>query len=124
MPRGGARNGAPGRAYPERTDLNTMPRQLPVTTGPSQSYGQSAALERSQQAVPMARPTRPPPIDLDAPTTRPDEPVTAGAPFGAGPGPEVLGIPQPQTWLDLARSILDADGYSQDLADAIEDMEG
>ena len=29
---------------------------------------------------------------LYAPTQRPEEPVTAGIPMGAGPGPEVLGI--------------------------------
>jgi hypothetical protein len=29
---------------------------------------------------------------LFAPTQRPEEPITAGAPIGAGPGPEVLGI--------------------------------
>jgi hypothetical protein len=28
---------------------------------------------------------------IDAPTGRPNEPVTAGAPMGPGPGPEVLG---------------------------------
>jgi hypothetical protein len=30
-------------------------------------------------------------VPLDAPTQRPDEPLTAGLPVGAGPGPEVLG---------------------------------
>jgi len=29
---------------------------------------------------------------LTAPTQRPNEPVTAGSPLGAGPGPEALGI--------------------------------
>lgn len=29
---------------------------------------------------------------LDGPTARPGEPVTAGAPVGPGPGPEVLGM--------------------------------
>jgi len=29
---------------------------------------------------------------LYAPTQRPEEPVTAGIPMGAGPGPEILGI--------------------------------
>jgi hypothetical protein len=29
---------------------------------------------------------------LYAPTQRPEEPITAGIPMGAGPGPEVLGI--------------------------------
>ena len=30
------------------------------------------------------------PFDLNAATTAPDEPISAGAPYGAGPGPEVL----------------------------------
>ena len=29
---------------------------------------------------------------LFAPSQRPDEPITAGIPMGAGPGPEILGI--------------------------------
>jgi hypothetical protein len=29
---------------------------------------------------------------MDAPTQRPLEPVTAGLPIGAGPGPEALGL--------------------------------
>lgn len=40
-------------------------------------------------------PVSPPPSPLDAPTEHPDEPVTAGSAFGAGPGPEVLGITPP-----------------------------
>lgn len=43
---------------------------------------------------------------LYAPTQRPDEPVTAGIPMGAGPGPEVLGINTNQdTESDRARLI-------------------
>ena len=56
--------------------------------------------------TPPEAPRRPPSADLPArrpvvapgtltslraPTTRPGEPVTAGLPIGAGPGPEVLG---------------------------------
>ena len=43
---------------------------------------------------------------LYAPTQRPDEPVTAGIPMGAGPGPEVLGINQPMTDTDSDRQRL------------------
>lgn len=43
---------------------------------------------------------------LFAPTQRPDEPITAGIPMGAGPGPEVLGINTNQdTESDRARLI-------------------
>jgi hypothetical protein len=78
---------------------------LPVQAQPSQQYGQAAAQQRAQQQVPMARPPAQPPAAagpqeqgpvpgqvgaLDAPTARPGEAITAGAPFGAGPGPGVL----------------------------------
>jgi len=43
---------------------------------------------------------------LYAPTQRPEEPITAGIPMGAGPGPEVLGINTNQdTESDRARLI-------------------
>lgn len=62
----------------------------PVRTGPSQQYGQSAELERAQEAVPLPD-LEPGQLDFQRPTERPDEPITAGLPFGAGPGPEALG---------------------------------
>ena len=43
---------------------------------------------------------------LYAPSQRPDEPITAGIPMGAGPGPEVLGINQPMTDTDSDRQRL------------------
>lgn len=64
-------------------------------------YGESKQLMEQQQAAPMAAaPTRSAPspkiqpvqaiTPLTAPTQRPDEPLTAGMAFGAGPGPEAL----------------------------------
>lgn len=59
-------------------------------------YGEQAALDRAQDVVPAGPAvTTPAPWvgpdevpNLSAPTMRPDEPVTAGMPFGPGPGPQ------------------------------------
>lgn len=72
-------------------------RKMPVQ---GTVYGEEAALARAQEAVPAMPapggpvPTAPVPFigpdqvpNLADPTRRPDEPVTAGAPFGPGPGP-------------------------------------
>lgn len=109
--RGGAREGTPGKAYGNRTDLNTA-KVLPIRTGPSQQYGQGVALQRAQQAVPMGVPATaqqglpapaqpgpagPPPIPpggvtpLTAPSERPGEHVMTGVSVGPGAGPEALG---------------------------------
>jgi len=98
--RGGQRQGTPGTAYSNRTDLN-----MPVSTVPNQEYGAAAKQQAAQKAVPMAsspnvqaptpaRASTPIPAPgtmphLD-PTNRPNEPVTAGMPFGAGAGPEAI----------------------------------
>jgi hypothetical protein len=84
-----------------------MAEQLPVTTANNQQYGQRLAQQRAQEAVPMGTPPTsvPSPIrqqprtapgsltPLTAPTGRPNEPITAGANFGAGPTALGAGIP-------------------------------
>jgi hypothetical protein len=75
-------------AYGNRTDLNNAVKQTEFT---GQQYGQASQQRRSQQMVP----TGPPPGEVEvtplgAPSGRPDEPVTAGVPMGAGPGLEAL----------------------------------
>jgi hypothetical protein len=83
-------------AYAQRTDLNS--------SAMTPEYGGVKALADAQRAVPMAQsPTgaapqvqRPVPGEggsLTRSTDRPQEPITAGAPFGAGPGPTAAGIP-------------------------------
>jgi hypothetical protein len=62
----------------EMMDLQTsapMSKTEAPAARPRASRGQAAAAE-------IARPT-----PLFAPTERPEEPITAGAPFGEGPGP-------------------------------------
>jgi len=70
------------------------------------TYGQNKAINEQRAAAPI-RPNAPtgqmgiarqlvqePLIPLDAPTQRPDEPVTFGVDAGPGPGSEVLNLPQ------------------------------
>lgn len=99
--RGGSRTGAPGTAYSNRTDLN-----IAAAPAEGREFGAVSADLSAQQAVPMGPPpgatapsVTPSPVasplpgeltPLDAPSLRPNEPVTAGAPVGPGPGPEAL----------------------------------
>jgi len=81
-------------SYPNRSDLRDAATRQVRFTG--QTYGEGVAQERAQQAVPPGAPPtavqgqqmaqRPQPGDrpLARPTERPSEPITAGAPFGAG----------------------------------------
>ena len=95
--RGGRRQGQPGKTYQNRSDLNQAPRAVP-----GQTYGQAGAQIAAQRAVPLPNAqaqmapgsapstTVPAPVPLDAPTTRPGEPVTAGIAMGPGAGPEAV----------------------------------
>lgn len=88
--RGGSRQGQPGGAYANRTDLSLdrAPAQ-PTQAKAGQTYGERGRQEASMRALPLP--------DLSAqvaalpgltdPSTRPGEPLTAGLPFGEGPGP-------------------------------------
>lgn len=83
----------------------------PIQVAPGGEYGSATALKQGQQAVPLpnaqavAAPqsvpsfggtggaVAPGDINFEAPTARPNEPVTAGLPVGPGPGPEALNMP-------------------------------
>jgi hypothetical protein len=88
----------PGQ-FSRRTD------KQPVRQLTDAAYGEQATFRADQQGAPMvasANQAQPMPVDpaagvtpLNAPSARPDEPVTAGADVGAGPGTEVLGLPTP-----------------------------
>lgn len=103
MPR---RRKTPG--FPSRVDVAApVPAQdtQPVRVPGGLPYGQAGRLEDAQRALPLAAVPEPAPSDVLAaatqmappqallarPTTRPAEPVTAGAPVGPGPGREALG---------------------------------
>lgn len=122
MARGGRRTGVQGRNYANRTDLSMNARPLPVMTATNQPYGVAGAQADAQRAVPLAPPpgaavaagpdagatarVEPGSLgSLDRPSTRPMEPITAGAPVGAGAGTEVLGLGQSNPTASLVGSL-------------------
>ena len=84
-------------ALSERTDGGavdgmTQPAQRYAGFG----YGENLALEEQQAGASMAGTPKTSFADLvalDAPTQRPDEPLTAGINRGEGPGSEALNLP-------------------------------
>lgn len=95
----------PGRLS-KRTDGGPAQKMRDI---PSQGYGDASQFKALEQSAPMAAGDAPSPISgggapsgpmdvtpLSAPSTRPGEPVTAGAPMGAGPGLESLGLSNPE----------------------------
>lgn len=116
-------------AYPNRVDL--------VAPANRQQYGEKKKLADAQRAVPVApSPNGPAPVarpvpgergSLTRPTERPSEPITAGAPFGAGPGPQAAGIVPTQAGTGdvLQQLIYLNQAYpNSDLADLIDAMKG
>ena len=60
---------------------------------PDAAYGEQQAFQDMQGGAPMAgapAPMAAPPMGMSAPTQRPEEPVTAGADYGDGPGMSAL----------------------------------
>lgn len=72
----------------------------PTRALPNAGYGEQAEFQSIQRGAKMSKQSQPRPdmpeiVPLNAPTMRPDEPVTAGVDRGPGPGSNVLGIPNP-----------------------------
>jgi len=135
--RGGVRQGTPGKAYSNRTDLNQ-----PVQVAPSKEYGQGVQQAAAQRAIPLpnaaAQAPAPGPMSapsapvsgpmpgelgpLDAPSQRPGEHVSTGLPVGPGAGPEAISAYSgDDTGIQLRA--LYAKFPNQDLADMIQVFE-
>lgn len=79
-------------AMSKRTDGGPADRQA-MRDLPNAKYGEQAQFQDIQRGAPMAAADpRAGIIPLSAPSQRPDEPVTAGNPLGAGIGPQAAGI--------------------------------
>ena len=83
---------ARGQTYGKRKQQMEAQRAVPMGRSPVETTAAQAA-RRPQPAAPGS---------LVAPTARPNEPITAGAPFGEGPGPMAAGIPMMPTAADDA----------------------
>ena len=81
-------------ALSKRTDL---PPSQGAKRLPNAAYGEQQQFQADQAGAPMAKAENPLAnvVPLNAPTQRPDEPVTAGVDAGPGPGREILGIKSP-----------------------------
>ena len=93
MPRGGRRQGTPGKAYSNRTDLGVdYSAGSPASGGmvTQQDITQQAAQAAAPQPASAAMAPEDTPMLLD-PTGRPDEPVTTGLPGG---GEAAFGVQQ------------------------------
>jgi hypothetical protein len=86
----------------------------PATYIPGLQYGQGQETYNNQVAAPMAGnpfPEMEMPTPLTAPTSRPNEPITAGINRGEGPGTEAMGqLPNTAyTITDIFRNLLPYD---------------
>ena len=116
--RGGVRQGTPGTAYGNRTDLNAA---LPVQAATGQGYGEAGAQQAAQRAIPVApqqvsvvapqAPAQAAPTTVSEqlpqqaaypgelrflhPTDYPNEPTTSGIDMGPGAGSEALFTTRP-----------------------------
>lgn len=85
--RGGRRQGTPGKAYSNRTDLaqNMAGQQGTVTAAAGGIKAPAAPAPPQSFTTPDMIPS------LTDPTARPGEPVTHGLSYGPGGGPEAIG---------------------------------
>ena len=121
-----------------RTDLqnkaNVIGSTMTPKVGPSNQYGEVKKLmdglkqvpsgpAASDRAVAAQQPREK--INLLAMTNRPNEPITAGAPFGPGMGPVQAGIPVPNPLNDAVMELRNITRFdtSSGLGDLIDKYE-
>ena len=116
------------KQYPNRSDLRNAGGKVAKQTATGQTYGEAKKQMDAQSAVPMAAaPTDSAPQiqpgqlgAFNRSTERPDEPLTAGASFGAGPTPRTqFAVPTSDPVLTELRALYSA--YpSTELADMLD----
>lgn len=98
--RGGARQGTPGKGYTNRTDLTSN-----YNNAAESAAGGGLETPSQQNVAPQIYADQVP--NIYDPTSRPEEPVTAGLDIGPGGGREVM-PPMPAPRVDPTRQILEA----------------
>ena len=98
--RGGARQGTPGKGYTNRTDLTSN-----YNNAAESAAGGGLETPSQQNVAPQIYADQVP--NIYDPTSRPEEPVTAGLDIGPGGGKEVM-PPMPAQRVDPTRQILEA----------------
>jgi hypothetical protein len=102
------------------SDVQAGTNRVAIQAATGQTYGEAGKQMAAQRAVPMGAPPTETPVqaqarrpmpgslgDLTRPTDRPNEPITAGADFGAGPSSLQAGImPAPSASNDVLEQLL------------------
>ena len=102
------------------SDIQAGTNRVAIQAATGQTYGEAGKQMAAQRAVPMGAPPTETPAqaqarrpmpgslgDLTRPTDRPNEPITAGADFGAGPSSLQAGImPAPSASNDVLEQLL------------------
>jgi hypothetical protein len=100
------------------SDVQAGTNRVAIQAATGQTYGEAGKQMAAQRAVPMGapptqvQPQSPRPMpgslgDLTRPTDRQNEPITAGADFGAGPSSLQAGImPAPSASNDVLEQLL------------------
>ena len=92
QPKNPAPVSGPG-ALSQRTDGGAVEGMTqPVQSYTGGSYGNNKEMSEQQSGAPLAGSPMPPIVGLDIPTQFPDEPLSAGANYGEGPGLDTSGI--------------------------------
>jgi hypothetical protein len=103
VPRGGRRQGTPGAAYSNRTDLQAAPDMSKNTAATGGRTPPPAPVQAPGPSGPLVGADEVP--NLSDPTMRPNENIMAGVNIGPGPGMEALG-PMPPDPADPVRMVL------------------
>jgi hypothetical protein len=98
---------ASGGGYGQRAELTSLASGAPMPQGPKAAPVPQLAPRQAMPPIPS--------VGIFEPTQRPDEPITAGAAGGVGPGPEVLQTPvtAPNQLAVLARAMFAANPTPQ-----------
>jgi len=96
-----------GARYMAGGDYGEGQEMMDLQTAAPMAKTEASAARPRARAGRQAAPEAAMPTPLFAPTERPDEPITAGAPFGPGPGPaEAMQMSKPVNNLEVVTKYL------------------